>query len=66
MRITNLAWRDPLCEAFIKGAESIGIPRNSDYNGAIQKGTSCVQRTSTGKLRMSAAHNFPEPGQKAR
>ena len=66
MRITDLAWRDPLCEAFIKGAESIGIPRNSDYNGAIQEGTSFVQRTSTGKLRMSAARAFPEPGQKAR
>jgi choline dehydrogenase-like flavoprotein len=54
MTITNLAWRDPLCEAFIDGAESIGIPRNPDYNGAYQEGTSYVQRTSTGKLRMSA------------
>ena len=25
MTITNLKWRDPLCDAFIKGAESIGI-----------------------------------------
>ena len=64
MRITDLAWRDPLCEAFIKGAESIGIPRNPDYNGAIQEGTSYVQRTSTGKLRMSAARAFLNPAKK--
>ena len=52
------SWRNPLCDAFIKGAESIGIPRNPDYNGAYQEGTSYVQRTSTGKLRMSAARAF--------
>ena len=28
---------DPLCEAFIRGAESIGIPRNPDYNGAYRR-----------------------------
>ena len=61
MKITNLAWRDPLCEAFIEGAESIGIPRNPDYNGAYQEGTSYVQRTATGKLRMSSARAFLKP-----
>ena len=64
MTITDLKWRDPLCEAFIKGAESIGIPRNPDYNGAYQEGTSYVQRTSTGKLRMSAARAFLKPARK--
>ena len=66
MTITDLKWRDPLCEAFIKGAESIGIPRNPDYNGAYQEGTSYVQRTSTGKLRMSAARAFLKPARKRR
>ena len=64
MTITDLKWRDPLCEAFIRGAESIGIPRNPDYNGAYQEGTSYVQRTSTGKLRMSAARAFLKPARK--
>ena len=64
MTITDLNWRDPLCEAFIEGAESIGIPRNPDYNGAYQEGTSYVQRTSTGKLRMSAARAFLNPARK--
>ena len=66
MTITDLRWRDPLCEAFIRGAESIGIPRNPDYNGAYQEGTSYVQRTSTGKLRMSAARAFLKPARKRR
>ena len=35
---------DPLCEAFMAGA-MIGIPRNPDYNGAIQEGVSYAQRT---------------------
>jgi choline dehydrogenase len=30
--ITDLEWRDPLCEAFIEGAIEMGIPRNRDYN----------------------------------
>ncbi|XDZ66837.1 GMC family oxidoreductase [Alphaproteobacteria bacterium LSUCC0684] len=64
MKITDLAWRDPLCDAFIEGAESIGIPRNPDYNGAVQEGTSYIQRTSTGKLRMSAARAFLKPARK--
>ncbi|MDC1382006.1 GMC family oxidoreductase N-terminal domain-containing protein [Candidatus Puniceispirillum sp.] len=64
MTVTDLNWRDPLCEAFIEGAESIGIPRNPDYNGASQEGTSYVQRTSTGKLRMSAARAFLNPARK--
>ncbi|NBR39236.1 MAG: choline dehydrogenase [Alphaproteobacteria bacterium] len=66
MRITDLSWRDPLCDAFIEGAESIGIPRNPDYNGEIQEGTSYIQRTSTGKLRMSAARAFLKPARKRR
>ena len=61
MMITNLGWRDSLCEAFIDGAESLGIPRNPDYNGKTQLGTSYVQRTSTGKIRMSAARAFLNP-----
>ena len=38
MTITNLKWRDPLCDAFIKGAESIGIPRNRITTVLIKKG----------------------------
>ena len=45
MPITDLEYRDPLCEAFIKSAIEQGIPLNKDYNGQSQEGVSYVQRT---------------------
>ena len=64
MTITDLDWIDPLCEAYIKGAESMGIPRNSDYNGKTQEGISYLQRTVRGRFRMSAARAFLNPAKK--
>ncbi len=61
LKINDLDWRDPLCDAFIRGANSIGIPSNSDYNGAKQEGVSYVQRTTHKRLRVSAAKAFLNP-----
>jgi len=33
------AWKNPLADAFIDAAESLGIPRNLDFNGARMEGT---------------------------
>jgi choline dehydrogenase len=57
-------WKDPLCEAFMAGAISLGIPRNPDYNGAIQEGVSYAQRTIKNGLRVSAATAFLRPAMK--
>ena len=38
LTVTDIDWRHPLCEAFIEGAVSLGIPRNPDYNGAAAGG----------------------------
>ncbi len=62
--VTDIDWTHPLCEAFIKGAESLGIPRNSDYNGAIQEGVSYAQRTIRNGRRVSAATAFLHPAMK--
>tara|TARA_B110000444_G_scaffold116734_1_gene109914 strand:+ start:1237 stop:2889 length:1653 start_codon:yes stop_codon:yes gene_type:complete len=62
--INDLEWRDPLCDAFIRGANSIGIPLNSDYNGAKQEGVSYVQRTTHKRRRVSAARAFLNPARK--
>jgi choline dehydrogenase len=59
--ITDLEYRDPLCEAFIKGAIEEGIPINNDYNGETQEGVSYVQRTTQGRFRVSSARAFFEP-----
>ena len=59
--ITDLEYRDPLCEAFIKGAIEYGIPLNKDYNGEFQEGVSYVQRNTQGRFRVSAAKAFLNP-----
>ena len=61
LKITDLEWRHPLCDAFIKGANSIGIPTNTDYNGANQEGVSYVQRTTYKRRRVSSARAFLNP-----
>jgi choline dehydrogenase len=59
--ITDLDWRDPICEAFIEGAVQMGIPRNPDYNGAKQQGVSYVQRIIRRARRVSAARGYLHP-----
>jgi choline dehydrogenase len=62
--ITDLDWRDPLCEAFIEGAVQMGIPRNRDYNGTMQAGVSYVQRIIRNGRRVSAARGYLRPAMK--
>jgi choline dehydrogenase len=59
--ITDLDWRDPICEAFIEGAVQMGIPLNPDYNGARQQGVSYVQRIIRNGRRVSAARGYLHP-----
>jgi choline dehydrogenase len=64
LTVTTMDWKDPLCEAFMAGAMSLGIPRNPDYNGAIQEGVSYAQRTIRNGRRVSAATAFLNPARK--
>ncbi|RMF00926.1 MAG: choline dehydrogenase [Alphaproteobacteria bacterium] len=64
LTVSDIDWIHPLCEAFIAGAESIGIPRNPDYNGATQEGCAYAQRTIYRGRRMSAARAFLNPAKK--
>ena len=64
LTVTDIDWRDPLCEAFIAGAQSLGIPLNKDYNGATQEGVSYAQRTIHKGRRISAATAFLHPAMK--
>ncbi|MAH84669.1 MAG: choline dehydrogenase [Rhodospirillaceae bacterium TMED8] len=61
LRVTPSDWQHPLVEAFMDGAETLGIPRNSDYNGACQEGTSYTQRTIVRGRRQSASTAFLRP-----
>ncbi|MBF2734715.1 MAG: GMC family oxidoreductase N-terminal domain-containing protein [Betaproteobacteria bacterium AqS2] len=60
-KVEDLHWGNPLCDAFIAGAESLGIPRNPDYNGAKQEGVGYFQRSVHRARRMSAARAHLRP-----
>ena len=64
LTVTDIDWHDPLCEAFIESAVSLGIPRNPDYNGAMQEGVAYAQRTIHNGRRISAATAFLHPAMK--
>jgi len=64
LTVTDIDWRHPLCEAFIEGAISLGIPRNPDYNGTTQEGVAYAQRTIHRGRRVSAATSFLRPAMK--
>ena len=59
--VSDIDWRHPLCEAFVQGAMSLGIPRNDDYNGADQEGVGYYQRVIHRGLRVSSAKAFLTP-----
>ncbi len=66
LKVTDINWRHPLCDAFIEGAVQMGIPRNIDYNGPTQEGISYAQRTIHNGRRMSTAVAFLRPAMKRR
>ncbi len=45
--VTDLDWPHEICEAFLDGADGLGIPRNADYNGASQPGAAICSAAST-------------------
>ena len=59
--VTDTDWTSVLGDAFIRGCESVGIPRNPDYNGGEQEGVNYTQRTIHKRRRMSTARAFLKP-----
>ena len=59
--VTDVDWSHPLTEAFIEGAQSLGYPRNPDYNGATQEGVGYYQRVIYRTRRISAARAYLHP-----
>jgi len=64
--VSDIHERHPICEAFIAGAEAQGVPRNPDYNGAVQEGVAYYQRTIRGGRRHSAATGYLDPVRRRR
>jgi len=64
MPVSDTPYAHPICERFIAGAESLGIPRNPDYNAAAQAGAGYFQRTISGRWRMSTAGTYLKAARK--
>jgi choline dehydrogenase len=63
--VTDLDWFHPVCDAFMEGAQELGIPRCEDYNsGDRQAGVGYFQRLINRGYRQSAARMFLHPARR--
>lgn len=60
--VEDVRWRNPLADAFIDAAASIGIPRSDDFCGATMEGVGYYQSTTWKGRRSSAAGYLDYPG----
>lgn len=61
LKVSNIPCKHELIEAFIQGAQQIGIPRNEDFNGASQEGAGYYQLTTWKGWRCSTATGYLKP-----
>ena len=61
LKVTESSRGNPLFETMIAAAEQIGIPFNSDYNGANQEGIGMSQVTINRGRRQSTAYCYLDP-----
>src|SRR5690349_7936342 len=61
LRVSDIGAKDELIEAFIAGAQEVGVPRNDDFNGATQEGVGYYQLTTHRGMRWSTARAFLAP-----
>ena len=56
----------PICDAYIRAGQELGIPYNHDFNGATQAGVGFYQLTQRNRRRSSAAMAYVEPARSRR
>ena len=64
LRVSDIAQRHRLIDAFIDGAASLGVPRNDDFNGRTQEGAGYFQLTTWKGWRCSAATAYLKPARR--
>jgi choline dehydrogenase len=64
LRVSDIGARDPLIEAFIAGAQELGVPRNDDFNGPKQEGAGYYQLNTHRGWRWSAARGYLRPARR--
>ncbi len=58
LQVSDIRGHRAICEALIDAAEAHGIPRNPDFNGAVQEGAGYYQTTTRNGRRSSAAAGY--------
>jgi choline dehydrogenase len=61
LKVSDVTPEHPLMEAFIAGAQEIGVPRTDDFNGARQEGAGYFQLTTWKGWRCSTAVGYLKP-----
>lgn len=64
LSVTDMRVHRDVCNGLIDAAEEIGIPRNDDFNGAVQEGAGYFQLTARNGLRCSSAVAYLRPARK--
>ncbi len=59
--MSDIAAKHELIEAFIAGAQQIGVPRTDDFNGAVQEGAGYFQLNTHKGWRCSTAQAYLKP-----
>jgi choline dehydrogenase len=61
LKVSDIATRDPLIDAFVAGAGQIGVPASDDFNGERQEGAGYFQLTTSKGWRSSTATAYLRP-----
>ncbi|WP_354697764.1 putative GMC-type oxidoreductase [Paraconexibacter sp. AEG42_29] len=61
LTVARARYIDPVTEALLEGAVSLGLPRNDDFNGASHEGVGRIQLTYRDGRRLNAASAFLRP-----
>ena len=61
LKVSDIAAEHELIEAFIAGAQQIGVPRTDDFNGVVQEGAGYFQLNTYRGWRCSTAQAYLKP-----
>jgi choline dehydrogenase-like flavoprotein len=61
LNVMDQRWPQPGSKAFVDAAAELQLPRNEDFNGAVQEGFGLYQVTQKAGERWSAARAYVEP-----
>ncbi|MBI1393161.1 MAG: FAD-dependent oxidoreductase [Alphaproteobacteria bacterium] len=59
--VSDLNYKNPICDAFLEAGAELQLPRNDDFNGATQEGVGYYQVTQRNGRRCSAAVAYLRP-----